>query len=70
MKQDYKVNININDEIDGDKAIITIEGDDDKMVEECFNKMNLIHRNIEIKKGADSLRNISPDYYIRKYNLV
>jgi hypothetical protein len=70
LRQDYKVTISINDETDGDKAVITIEGDDDKLVEECFNKINLIHHFYEIKSGAEQKLRQAIGDYIQRYGLV
>ncbi len=56
--------------MEGDRAIVTVEGDDDKLVQECFNKISFIQKSCEIKYGADNkVRQMAGDF-IHKYGLV
>ena len=70
MKKTYNVNIKIDSEIPGNKAQINITGDDDKKVEECFNRLNITVKSYEIKYGKEAIIKQYIPEILEKYNLV
>jgi hypothetical protein len=70
LKQKYEVNIVIQSDVPGDLALVTITGENEKLVEECMKESKFVKKSLEIRPNAESrLKPMIPDL-IQKYNLI
>jgi hypothetical protein len=69
IKKYFNVDIKIQSEIQGDKALITVIGDNEENVSLCLNECRLVKKSFEITYSNESKLKYSLQDYLNRFNL-